>query len=321
MKFSIIIPVYNVEKYLHETIKSVIAQTLLDFEVLLINDGSKDQSGKICDYYSEKYAFIKTYHKENGGQSSARNLGIVNSAGEYIIFLDSDDMISSNSFLADLEEKTIDNPDLILYKYQKYYDVDQNVADSEFDYPDLLDNNLNNNIERIIKNDAFYCSAWTKAIKANILRDKEVYFKNGIYAEDIEWYYRLLKHVKCIEIINKPYIFYRQRENSITSTKSLKNIVDNANVIESSYIYILDNFSDPMRTALLHSLAKMYANLIINYSSNPNKNKNLKAKIKELKILLSFNWNPRVNKFRIIKKVIGLNGLILLIKLYKLVKK
>lgn len=93
-KISIIIPVYNTEKYLHRCIDSIIAQTFTDFELLLIDDGSRDSSSKICDEYVRKDSRIRVFHKKNGGVSSARNLGILKSLGEYLTFVDSDDYVS-----------------------------------------------------------------------------------------------------------------------------------------------------------------------------------------------------------------------------------
>ena len=93
---SVIVPVYNVEKYLNRCIDSILAQTFSDFELLLIDDGSKDKSGEICDQYAEKDDRIKVLHKENGGASAARNTGIDHAVGEYIMFADSDDYIGRN---------------------------------------------------------------------------------------------------------------------------------------------------------------------------------------------------------------------------------
>ena len=94
MKLSIIIPIYNVERYLEETINSVLKQTFTDFELILVDDGSTDNSGKICDKYAQKDSRVKVIHKPNGGVSSARNAGVDNATGEFIGFVDSDDIIS-----------------------------------------------------------------------------------------------------------------------------------------------------------------------------------------------------------------------------------
>ena len=105
---SVIVPVYKAEKYLHKCVDSLLAQTMTDFEVLLINDGSPDRSGAICDEYAAKDSRIRVFHKENGGVSSARNLGILESQGKYITFVDSDDWLSP-CYLADFELDIVSN--------------------------------------------------------------------------------------------------------------------------------------------------------------------------------------------------------------------
>ena len=106
-KISVIVPVYNVEKYLNRCVNSILAQTFDDFEIILIDDGSKDSSPEICDDLAKKNDKIKVFHKENGGQSSARNMGLSAAQGEYISFVDSDDWIEPNMFecLYDLLQK------------------------------------------------------------------------------------------------------------------------------------------------------------------------------------------------------------------------
>ena len=117
---SIIVPVYNVEKYVAECIESIIKQTYQNLEILLIDDGSTDNSGKICDKYAEKDKRIKIIHKENGGVSSARNLGLDLAQGEYIAFIDSDDFVSNKyieSLYSAIEHK---DAEIVLSKYSNY---------------------------------------------------------------------------------------------------------------------------------------------------------------------------------------------------------
>ena len=101
-KISVIVPVYNVEKYLRRCVDSILTQTFTDFEVLLIDDGSTDGSGKICDEYAKKDKRVRVFHKENGGVSSARNLGLDNVRGRYVTFVDADDKISPDYFPVDI---------------------------------------------------------------------------------------------------------------------------------------------------------------------------------------------------------------------------
>ena len=95
-QISVIVPVYNTEKYLHRCIDSILAQTFTDFELLLIDDGSTDNSGTICDEYATKDSRVRVFHKKNGGVSSARNLGVDNAKGEWVTFVDSDDCVPQN---------------------------------------------------------------------------------------------------------------------------------------------------------------------------------------------------------------------------------
>ena len=122
MLFSVIIPVYNVEKYLTECIDHLLSQDFQDFELILVDDGSKDNSGIICEEYAKKDKRIIVIHQENAGQAVARNTGTAVAQGEYIIYLDSDDYICDNAFLSELSLKTTEKPDVILYGYKKYFE-------------------------------------------------------------------------------------------------------------------------------------------------------------------------------------------------------
>ena len=135
IKISIIIPVYNVEKYLATCLDSVINQTYKNLEILLIDDGSTDSSGLICEQYSKKDTRIKTIHKKNGGLSDARNVGISYASGDYISFIDSDDFIDINTFTILNQYIKQYNADIITFNYYDYYNKDK-IS------PHLLFNNL-----------------------------------------------------------------------------------------------------------------------------------------------------------------------------------
>ena len=118
---SIIVPVYNVEKYLSRCIDSILSQSFTDFELLLIDDGSKDDSGRLCDEYAEKDARIRVFHKENGGVSSARNVGLDNANGEWVYFADSDDELMENGLII-LTDCICDEVDMVLAGIEEYYE-------------------------------------------------------------------------------------------------------------------------------------------------------------------------------------------------------
>mgnify|MGYP003399346240 CR=1 FL=1 len=117
---SLIIPAYNVEKYLKACLDSVINQILDDLEIILVDDGSKDDSPKICDEYSEKYSFINVIHQKNGGLSSTRNTGIANAKGSYIVFMDSDDRWKPNVSVRNMIDYVIKHPDTEIFLFTNF---------------------------------------------------------------------------------------------------------------------------------------------------------------------------------------------------------
>lgn len=318
MFFSVIIPVYNVEKYLRECVDSILAQSFDDYELILVNDGSKDSSPAICDEYSAKDSRIKVIHKENGGASTARNKGTDAASGDYILYLDSDDYISDKDFFKELYEKAKDGIDVIIYKFKKYFEETARFAKCQYGFPELeKQNTLVEKINYLVKTDSFYCAGWSKAIRADIIRENNIRFKEGVVGEDQEWYYRVLENVKTIDGIDKDFIVYRQRANSVTSSGKLKNLVDCIFVVDEvqKRVFGLD-IDEDYKTALLGSVAKLYCNLMIGYAAFKGKEKRAQyQKLKELSHLLKYNVNPRVAAFNKIYRVFGFGMTVFCLKI------
>ena len=208
--FSIIVPVYNSSAHLHRCVDSIIHQTIIDFELLLIDDGSNDDSGTICDEYAKLDARIKAIHKINGGVSSARNLGITQSTGDWIAFVDSDDYVDT-TFLENFSYGFAENVDLIIQGFY-YHDLKQGVIlECEFD-----NNEVNDNIELIkffeskdIVHNGFI---WHRAFKSSIIKNNNITFPEGIhYGEDGIFFFRYLNHNSTTKFIDKGayhYILY-----------------------------------------------------------------------------------------------------------------
>lgn len=185
-KISVIVPVYNVEQYLSRCIDSILAQTFIDFELLLIDDGSKDNSGNICDKYAEKDHRIRVFHKENGGVSSARNIGIDNARGEWIYFSDSDDYVHRDIFYKLIEPLHNQKFNLIIFSFIN--------GKTDVVFP----NKANNLIETIKElNDRPYCSCgylWHKIFKKELI--KELRFDTNLsYGEDAVFFFDYLTQV------------------------------------------------------------------------------------------------------------------------------
>ena len=136
---SIIVPVYKAEKYLHKCVDSLLEQTFTDFEILLVDDGSPDKSGEICDEYAEKDSRIRVFHKENGGVSSARNLALDNAKGEFVMFLDSDDWL--DNVCLDVCINTINDNVLDVLQFGFMYVYDTYQVSKVKRYSSILDGN------------------------------------------------------------------------------------------------------------------------------------------------------------------------------------
>lgn len=313
IKLSIIVPVYNVEKYLEKCLDSLANQTLKDKEIIIINDGTKDNCQKIIDKYTKKYSFMKSYVKQNGGLSSARNYGIKKAIGEYLAFVDSDDYVT-----VDMYEK--------MYEKAKQKDYDMVVCDLNYIYPNKKVRAISNikkdtiNIKKAMLN--IYPVAWNKIFKRSNIKD--IFFKEGIWFEDVEYLYRVLPQIKSIGVVHEPFYQYLQRDGSITKRidERIYNYIDNMNGLilhykknniykeyyqELEYVYVRYLYATFIKQATCFDKKEYYnaVNLAIyNVKKNfPNykKNKYFYYSIKGM-YLLTFNklyarilWN-RIHK-------------------------
>lgn len=322
MFFSIIVPVYNVERYLEECIESILQQTFTDYELILVDDGSKDSSGKICDVYQTKCSSIKVIHKRNGGAAESRNVGLDISKGRYIIFLDSDDYIAEKTFLEQIACALDKEQDIVLYNYKKYYEGTGRLGGITFHYPKISESDHQSDIlYKLVEADAFYCTAWLKAISSKLLKENEIRFQTGIRSEDQEWYYHVVLKARTYVVADVPFVVYRQREGSVTATFSEQHLKDNIALLEKWCAKIKSNEIDrEFQYALLASIAKLYTNLLIAYSSlNSDEKRKHKMEMKNLSWLLKYDLNKRVQKINSVYKVFGLAGTVRLLHLAKII--
>ena len=219
-KVSVIVPVYNVEKYIDKCLNSLVNQTLKDIEIIVVNDGSKDKSEDIIKKYKKKYKNIIYVTKENGGLSSARNFGMIYATGEYIAFLDSDDYVDTT-----LYEK--------MYKKAKAKNYDYVECDFYWEYEDHKKVDCGYRFKN--KKEMFAKArvvAWNKLIKRDIIVSHKLEFPVGLYYEDVEFFYKLLMHINTFSFVEEPLIYYVQRETSIVNkqdkrTRQIFIILDN----------------------------------------------------------------------------------------------
>ena len=214
-KFSIIIPVYNVEKYLNQCVDSVLNQSFSDFEIILVDDGSPDNCPQICDEYAEKDNRVKVIHKENGGVSAARNSGIEISSGEFIWFVDSDDYIMENA-LTKISDRLSESTDIFGFNRLPllYYDNKiKDISNLEFSFDkeqlkELINYSHSNNILPY---------PWRYVYKASLIKDNEMRFDEKMrYGEDSVFNTEAFLRAENVEFIGERLYFYRQRDDAVS---------------------------------------------------------------------------------------------------------
>jgi glycosyltransferase involved in cell wall biosynthesis len=306
MFFSVIVPVYNVEKYLHECVDSVLSQTFEDFELILVDDGSNDNSGAICDEYEKKDSRVTVIHKQNGGQSTARNEGVKNARGEYALFIDSDDMFADNSVFEQIKNKITKNTDIVVFRYFKYFE-DGRKDSCGINLSEITTDDKTEFIKQLVKRDAFFCSCWSKCTKISILKDNNIEFDTSLSCEDMDWYYNVVLKAEHFEVIDKPFVYYRQRANSVTSSFKKKSITDYIYTIQKWGGIFKEMENQDEKAVMLSSLAKLYCNLLISYSAHTSQLKDCKKQIFSFKWLLGYNLNPRTKIISKFAKLFGLS--------------
>ena len=182
MDVSVIIPVYNTEKYLKQCIDSVIAQVDVSLQIILIDDGSIDSSPLICDEYSKKYNFIRTLHINNSGPATAKNTGISIAEGEYIALTDSDDELKPNMFSEMLEAAHQYNADIVCCNYIQVDEIG-NMSHTEH-CNQIIPLNHEQGLQHLLAKDKIYSQCWTKIYKRETLTSNNITNENGLKTEE-----------------------------------------------------------------------------------------------------------------------------------------
>ena len=216
---SVVIPVYKVEKYLSECVESVMDQTYEDIQIILVDDGSPDLCGQICDRYAERDPRVLVIHKENGGLSDARNAGMKESAGEFIYFLDSDDRIEPDTIERLVEVQRRTDADLVFSGFYYTYPDREDRAEDRFGAERLF---TNAEAMQALAEGSIQTFAWGKLVRSAIA--KRYKFPAGKLFEDHFWTHRVLGDAKRVVFAAGGFVHYRQREDSITFSYDLKRL-------------------------------------------------------------------------------------------------
>lgn len=249
---SIIVPVYNVEKYLRRCVDSIIAQTYSEWEALLIDDGSTDSSGTICDEYANRDNRIRCYHKKNGGQSSARNEGLEHACGEQIAFCDADDWLTTDFLEICMTEYKKYEADIVTANYYNYYDDNkcEPVFDIKANYA-VLDNRMA--MKRLLENDGTSSSVCARIYDKKIFDN--IRFEDGMLFEDAAISYKLFMNADKVVFVSKPLEYYYHRENSTMARKDKKIRLDEIHAAHERYMAVRKFYDDEIAEAAISDYA------------------------------------------------------------------
>lgn len=305
---SVIIPVYNVEKYIHTCIDSIISQTYKNIEIILVDDGSEDNSGHICDVYAKSDSRIKIIHKENGGLSDARNVAIDIARGDFITFVDSDDFVETDyvEYLYKLISKY--SADLSICNISKIFEgkeskkqIISNDIQTQYNAQEALSD--------MMYQKKFDTSACAKLYRTELF--KEIRYPKGKYYEDLATEYKLFS--KCNKIVHGSLIkyYYLIRKNSITTSEFSIKRMELIDIAEEMLDFISTKYPDIKKSAISRYVSANFQILL----QAPKEKDQFKAEkkriinnIKKYRKTVLFDKNSRIkNKIAIIGSYISIS--------------
>lgn len=324
MKVSFIIPVYNVERYLRKCVESITSQkTKCDIEVILVDDGSPDNSPQLCDELAQNTPCVISLHKQNGGLSDARNYGLKHATGDYVVFLDSDDFWVGDNSLEGLINLLNIYPDVDFVGFNcSYYYPNEERYSRWIEYPEELSKPTDHNeaLCLLSKRAVFPVSACMKIIRREALVKNNICFKVGQLSEDIPWFINLIEKTNTCIFINNYIYAYRQAGDGTSITHSIgKRNIDSIVQIIKNEVIILSNRSiskearDSILSFLAYELILAYA--CLQYLNN-NEAKSRYQEMRELNWLLSYTHNPKVKRVNMMRRFLGMRVTTKILQLY-----
>ena len=322
MKISFIVPVYKVELYLRECVTSLIRQTFKDFEIILVDDGSPDLCPALCDQLAAEDPRIKAFHKPNGGLSDARNYGLLQAQGDYVIFVDSDDFWRHKDDLQKIVE-ILDSKivDVLCFNISYYYEDTQTFRDwAPFPSTVLSPCSPSDFLVQMQKTGTLPMSACSKVCRRTFLIENNIKFIKGIKGEDSPWVIDVLDNVKQIYCVNQFIYAYRQnREGSITNTIRIEDR-DSLSYILDREVALLESrsFTEQGMLALKSFLASLLCQRIPSISklSSSADRRLMVSRIKPHLHLLEYDLTPKVHMTKIVYKLTNLRITAFILNMY-----
>lgn len=278
-KVSVIVAAYNVEKYIKKCLLSLEEQSLKEIEVIIINDGSTDNTEKICLEFQKKDSRFKVITQKNAGLSEARNTGIKNSKSEFIAFVDGDDYVHTNMYELLYKEITRESADLVISGFKKIWEDTngESIKSKKYQVKDYF--LYGDFVKRfLVRHDEPVVVAWNKLFKREIISKNNLYFENKSFFEDVGFLARYLYYVNKISVVNESLYYYLQREGSITQTYNpqIEKSIENTHKILINFYKDKENYLKEIDSLNLRMKIYQY-----NYSLNFNQ---------------GFNWIPKISR-------------------------
>jgi glycosyltransferase involved in cell wall biosynthesis len=294
MKFSIVVPVYNVEDYLEQCLESLQAQDFQDFEAVCINDGSTDNSRRILAEWEERFPQMKVIDRENGGLSAARNTGLKASTGEYVVFVDSDDWVESTMLSRLVDE--IHGEDMVCFACRRTdnekFDVMETEQGNGWDYF---------NRHALEHREVAFVCVWQRCYCRQFLLDNDLWFREGILHEDNQFTPRVCLKAQNIKVIPDVLYNYRIRPGSIMTTRGLRS-KESLVLIANELSSLFEKESDIEKTVIYQALTQCYQMSFLDNSREDNAHLQqmvdwkLYRKVSRTK--LRHRWNYFKNRFK-----------------------
>ena len=310
--FSVIIPLYNCEKYIAECIQSILCQKYNNYEVIIVDDGSTDSSGNIARSFAKNNSKINVISKENGGVASARNSGLKAAIGQYIVFLDSDDIMISNAL--ENISSVLESDGADMYVCGSYYELINNkyIVNRMFD-DTVFDTQMDTRTIKILcQNLSSMCIG---VYKREFLNENELFVREGITtAEDTDFYFRCLLKCKKIQLIDNALFAYRFNPQSVSNSLSYKNIRDVMMICSERMGALLDfEECEVDKTKAMDFFATKYIHFAVKINELHGKERAecIRAVKKDL-YLLSFAKKREDYLFFAFSKIFGVNVAIIL---------
>ncbi len=291
---SVIVPVYNCEKYLAECLDSIIAQTYKDLEIICVNDGSKDSSLDILKQYTQNDSRIIVINKENGGLSSARNAGLKVAKGEYVAFVDGDDVLAPETYEQALQD--IEDVDVVCFGVKVFGAgcTDRRQADNEY-YKIKFNGIIDVSKEVLFNTDVSSCN---KIFKMNIIKKYEITYPEGLRYEDACFYWKYMSFAKKIKFFNKYFYFYRRHNESIMANtfKGSEYAIDHLRVISNLQIFFEKNDIFQKNYEMFYQIYKNFFDFAFVFSTE-----NKKKAVLKLAKAYAKKYFPNTDAIEVIK--------------------